>query len=82
METIFINTESSRTNEPHRLELDLTGKFSPKNPKKNILLVMSRTRFRVNPHSIVAWMPRNSLLEAGAKSEGDVTATGLETRTT
>ena len=33
------------------------------------VLVMSRTRFRVNPHSIVAWMSRNSLLEAGAKSE-------------
>ena len=31
---------------------------------------------RVNPHSIVAWMSRNSLLEAGAKSEGEVTATG------
>ena len=26
-------------------------------------------------------MPRNSLLEAGAKSEGEVTATGLEPRT-
>ena len=25
--------------------------------------------FRVNPHSIVAWMSRNSLLEAGAKSK-------------
>ena len=37
------------------------------------LLVMSRTRLRVNPHSIVAWMSRNSLLEAGAKSEGEVT---------
>ena len=36
----------------------------------NCILVMSRTRFRVNPHSIVAWMSRNSLLEAGAKSEG------------
>ena len=33
------------------------------------VLVMSRTRFRVNPHSIVAWMSGNSLLEAGAKSE-------------
>ena len=30
---------------------------------------MSNTRFRVNPHSIVAWMSRTSLLEAGAKSE-------------
>ena len=34
------------------------------------VLVISRTCFRVNPHSIVAWMSRNSLLEAGAKSEG------------
>ena len=34
------------------------------------VLVMSRTRFGVNPHSIVAWMSRNSFLEAGAKSEG------------
>ena len=33
------------------------------------VLAMSRTRLRVNPHSIVAWMSRNSLLEAGAKSE-------------
>ena len=32
-------------------------------------LIMSRTLFGVNPHSIVAWMSRNSLLEAGAKSE-------------
>ena len=30
---------------------------------------MSRTSFRVNPHSIAAGMSRNSLLEAGAKSE-------------
>ena len=30
---------------------------------------LSRTRFRVNPHCIVTWMSRNSLLEAGAKSE-------------
>ena len=33
------------------------------------VLIMSRTRFRVNPHSIVAWMSRNFLLEAGTKSE-------------
>ena len=32
------------------------------------VLVMSRTRFRVNPDSIVAWMSRSSLLKAGAKS--------------
>ena len=30
---------------------------------------MWRTGFRVNPHSIVAWMSRNSSLKAGVKSE-------------
>ena len=30
---------------------------------------MSRTCFRVIPHSMVAWMSMNSLLETGAKSE-------------
>ena len=38
--------------------------------------------FRVNPHSIVALLSGNTLLEAGAKSEGEMTATGLEPRTT
>ena len=33
------------------------------------VLVLSRTRFRVNPYSVVAWMSKNSLLEAVAKSE-------------
>ena len=33
------------------------------------VLIMSRTRFKVNPPSIVAWMSRNSLLEIGAISE-------------
>ena len=33
------------------------------------VLVMSRMHFRVNPHSIVAWMSKNSLLETGMKSE-------------
>ena len=33
------------------------------------VLVMSRTHFKVNPHTILAWMLRNSLLEAGAKSD-------------
>ena len=46
------------------------------------VLFMSRTRFRVNPYSIVAWMSRNSLLEAGAISKVWVTANGLEPRTT
>ena len=46
------------------------------------VLVMSSTRFRVNPHFIVPWMSRNSLLQSGAKSEAEVTATELEPRIT
>ena len=37
-----------------------------------------RTRFRVNPDSVVAWMAKNSLLEEGADFEVEVTATGLQ----
>ena len=33
------------------------------------VLVMSRTHFRVNPHSIFAWMSRDSLLETSVISE-------------
>ena len=39
METIFMNTENSKTNEPHRFKLDLADKLNLKNPKKNIVLV-------------------------------------------
>ena len=38
METIFINTENSKTSEPHRFRLNLTGKLNLKNPNKNIAL--------------------------------------------
>ena len=38
---------------------------------------MSHMHFRVNLHSIVAWMSRNSLLKACPKSEVQVTATEL-----
>ena len=38
METIFMNTENSKTNESHRFTLDLTDKLNLKNPKKNIAL--------------------------------------------
>ena len=34
METVFKNTENSKTNEPHRFRLDLTDKLNLKNPKK------------------------------------------------
>ena len=46
------------------------------------VVIMSRTRVRVNIHSIVAWMSRNSLLETGVISEIKVTATGFESTTT
>ena len=39
METIFMNTENSKTNEPHRFKLDLADKLNLKNPNKNIALV-------------------------------------------
>ena len=33
-----MNTENSKTNEPHRFKLDLTDKLNLKNPSKNIAL--------------------------------------------
>ena len=33
-----MNTENSGTNEPHRFNLDLTGKLNLKNPNKNMAL--------------------------------------------
>ena len=38
METIFINTENCKTNEPHRFKLDLTDKLNLKNLNKNMAL--------------------------------------------
>ena len=46
------------------------------------VLIMSQTRFKVNPQSIVAWLSRNSLLETGVKSKFWVTATRLESTST
>ena len=39
METIFMNTENSQTNESHRFKLDLAEKLNLKNSKKNMALV-------------------------------------------
>ena len=36
METIFMNSENSKTSEAHRFRLDLTDKFNLKDPKKNM----------------------------------------------
>ena len=38
METIFMNTENSKTNEPRRFILDLTDKLNLKTRKKNMAL--------------------------------------------
>ena len=39
MEAIFMNSENSKTPEPHRFKLDLTGKLNLKNPNINMTLV-------------------------------------------
>ena len=39
METIYMNTENSKTNESHRFKLDLADKLNLKNPRKNMALV-------------------------------------------
>ena len=38
METIFMNPENSKTNEPHRFRLSLAYKLNLKTPNKNIAL--------------------------------------------
>ena len=38
METIFMNTENSKTSESHRFKLDLTDKLNLKDPKKDMAL--------------------------------------------
>ena len=38
METIFLNTENSKTDEPHRFRLTLTDKLNLKDPNKNMAL--------------------------------------------
>ena len=38
METIFKNTENSKTSEPHRFKLDLTDKLNLENLNKNMAL--------------------------------------------
>ena len=38
MKEIFMNTENSKTNEPHRFRLPLADKRNLKNPNKNTAL--------------------------------------------
>ena len=39
MDTIFMNTENSKTNEAHRFKLHLADEIYLKNPNKNITIV-------------------------------------------
>ena len=39
METFFMNTKNSKTNEPNRFKYDLIDKLDLKNPNKNIALI-------------------------------------------
>ena len=41
METIFMNTENSKTNEPQRFKLDLIDKLTLKIPNKNMAVAHS-----------------------------------------
>ena len=38
METFFMNTKNSKSNEPHRLKYNLIDKLDLKNPNKNMAL--------------------------------------------
>ena len=38
METFFMNSKNSKTNEPNRFKYDLTDKLNLKNPNKNMAL--------------------------------------------
>ena len=38
METIFLSTENSKTNEPHRFRLTVADKINLKDPNKNMAL--------------------------------------------
>ena len=50
METIFMNTENSKTNELHRFMLALTDKLNLKYPNKNMTLVFIRYGKILNLH--------------------------------
>ena len=45
MEAIFVNTENSKTNEPHRFKLDVANKLHLKNPNKNMALANLSTYY-------------------------------------
>ena len=65
----LVTPNNAKNNMPYKLVRRICTIVENSDVRKKHVLVMSRTRFRVNPHSIVALMSRKSLLKAGAKSE-------------
>ena len=51
METIFMNTENSKANEPHRFRLSLADKINLKNPNKNIASGNLSIYYTLNRHT-------------------------------
>ena len=45
MQTILMNTENSKTNEPHRFRLSLADKVNLKDPSKNMALANLSTYY-------------------------------------
>ena len=45
METFFMNTKNSKTNEPHMFKYNLIGKLNLKNPNKNMALANLSIRY-------------------------------------
>ena len=46
METIFMNTENSKTSKPERFKLNLADKLNLKDPKKNKALANSSIYYK------------------------------------
>ena len=52
METIFMSTENSKTNEPHRFKLDLTDKLNLKNPNKKMAFEQFEYLLHLEKHQV------------------------------
>ena len=65
METIFINTENSMTNEPHKFKLALADKLNLENPNKNMALANLSIYLQRERHLHIATINLKSLLQLG-----------------
>ena len=74
METIFVNTENSKTNESHRIKLDLADKLNLKNRKKNMALVKNiKSEYKNNKFKISAPTSKETFdLPDGSYSISDI----------